>query len=264
MSQLPRQLKAASALLRQRKMLQEQGLHWQNSGTQVSGFRILPGNYADALIVERSQRLADEKMERSKPFRFMDLPAELREQIYIMLIPSDAKRCLRVGRRASKTPLPACFHISQTNRTVRKEALAAYFASCLVSIRVNRRSGDVFGIAWVEAQDEEAIASIKLLQLCHISTCDHGEELHDTRVHVNLVKEQAYIQHNVVCSRCEKAGIVPDVVENLQKLVDDIGCPDGGRKRLTKDVLSEMIHAATDLCVDECYLAVLLEWLGHT
>ncbi|KAI5365918.1 hypothetical protein Slin14017_G035580 [Septoria linicola] len=193
------------------------------------------------------------------PFRFTALPPELRSKIYTILLPPDAQdpgRTVSVAEtrkwKAKIMIKPQRYPISQTCRQLRDEALAAYFSTCTLSIRVSKH-GDVKNQEWLQDQDDKALASLRRLEFLHSSNIDHGMDQHFTTLLVDMLKGgKVSVRRDATpdWARCTEVCVVGNVVARLQAVLDEVETTSNrGRKRLSKVVLGQMIRVASNLCV---------------
>ncbi|EME44213.1 hypothetical protein DOTSEDRAFT_34707 [Dothistroma septosporum NZE10] len=95
----------------------------------------------------------------NKPFRFMELSAEMCGTIYELLLPNPESKSKR-------------FNIAQTCWQIRHEAAGTYFAASMFFIR------EMAEHKWLNAQEELIIACMRGIISCHASGGDHGGIYH--------------------------------------------------------------------------------------
>lgn len=183
-----------------------------------------------------------------KPFRFMDLPAELREKVYQFASPAPMKHT-RITVGAYQKEKPEYFALAQTIRAIRQEALAVYFSMTRFAVRISSRFCST-SHGWLAAQDEVAVSCMQKPELFHISNVDHDKKRHSARIYVDMLNGRVYADdvYSASCDKCIEQEVLPKIVERIQGVVGGIEAVDG-RKRLTKSLLDSIIRRSHGMCV---------------
>ncbi|KAF2164039.1 hypothetical protein M409DRAFT_25809 [Zasmidium cellare ATCC 36951] len=183
--------------------------------------------------------------EKSKHFRFLDLPKELREEIYQYLMPQPTNFSvgsvftfgIRPSCRKSASPTTP-YSISQICREIRYEALFTYYSSTPFTFDFLWHKDIESARRWLACQDETAISSMRDITFRHGSLDfeHHALILVDLRKTAVSVLDPAF-------KACLEGKMVHIVVKRLQAIVDGLSAVDG-RTVLTKDALARMFDAA--------------------
>lgn len=184
-------------------------------------------------------------------FRFMDLPPEIRENIYRLAMPPPNHRTeVRVGDSMPSIGKLEQHSMAQVCRVVRQEAVAVYFSDTIFGIRISRNCRHACGPRWLSDQEEVAVSCMRKIVLTHCSASDHGGKYHRARIHVDMVKRTVKLDESKFhsCDECIEQEVVPKIVKQIQEVVDGMEVVDG-RQRLTKALLGEMISFAEGICI---------------
>ncbi|KAK4629715.1 hypothetical protein CLAFUW4_07674 [Fulvia fulva] len=111
---------------------------------------------------------------RAQPFRFLDLPAELRNHIYELALPHSS--VAHGSQRHAKSGLPALLH---TSSKIRRETLSIYFEQAVFRFVIPRSPEEGPGIE-LTVQHIKTWAKVVVRE--HVTHLRHVELLQDVRV----------------------------------------------------------------------------------
>ncbi|KAK4499284.1 hypothetical protein PRZ48_009797 [Zasmidium cellare] len=183
--------------------------------------------------------------DQPKHIRFLDLPKELRDEVYQYLMPQPTNFSLgpvfTFGIRPSckKSDLTTrSYPISQTCRQIRDESLFTYYSSTPFTFDFLWHKDIESARRWLACQDEAAISSMRQVIFRH-GSLDHE---HHALISINLRKSTVSVQDKAFES-CLEGKMVQRVVKRLHEIVDGLNRV-GGQTALTKEVLGRMLDIA--------------------